>query len=281
MKFRKHLSASIERILPGWQDKFLSYKKLKKQLQKIYPKDDLEERARKRTRLEDGHEEQVEEQEVNCFMELLDKEIHKFNEFFLDKEEDYVIKMEVLQERVGEVKGSLLESLEVVRQITEFHGEMVLLENYSALNYTGLVKILKKYDRRSGALVRKPFIQKILQQPFYKTDGLNNLVKQCEQMVEHLLSSNPLEAPSPQTNNVPDNEGAGGSEEGLQKVPEELEEIMNMENTYLRLTLSALRLLNDIRSRSPTVSELSLPLVQTEDVQDILGDPPIIEQAAE
>lgn len=45
-----------------------------------------------------------------------------------------------------------------------FHGVQVLLENYSNLNYTGLVKILKKYDKRTGLLLRHPFINTVLSQ---------------------------------------------------------------------------------------------------------------------
>ncbi|KAG6476466.1 hypothetical protein ZIOFF_065708 [Zingiber officinale] len=33
----------------------------------------------------------------------------------------------------------------------------------------GLVKILKKYDKRTGALIRQPFIEKVPQQPFFTT----------------------------------------------------------------------------------------------------------------
>ncbi|XP_042445018.1 SPX domain-containing protein 2-like [Zingiber officinale] len=42
-----------------------------------------------------------------------------------------------------------------------------------------LVKILKKYDKRTGALIRQPFIEKVLQQPFFTTDLLYKLVKEC------------------------------------------------------------------------------------------------------
>ncbi|KAG6474105.1 hypothetical protein ZIOFF_068029 [Zingiber officinale] len=44
---------------------------------------------------------------------------------------------------------------------------------------SGLVKILKKYDKRTGALIRQPFIEKVLQQPFFTTDLLYKLVKEC------------------------------------------------------------------------------------------------------
>jgi hypothetical protein len=43
-------------------------------------------------------------------------------------------------------------------------GAQVLLENYSSLNYTGLVKILKKHDKRTGMLLRMPYINNVLRQ---------------------------------------------------------------------------------------------------------------------
>jgi hypothetical protein len=44
-----------------------------------------------------------------------------------------------LQDRVARAAGmeSREELLRVHKEIVDFHGEMVLLENYSALNYTG------------------------------------------------------------------------------------------------------------------------------------------------
>ncbi|KAL5078790.1 hypothetical protein RYX36_007211 [Vicia faba] len=62
--------------------------------------------------------------------------------------------------RVHDGNGSNEQMIKIHKDIVDFHGEMVLLKNYNALNYTGLVKILKKYDKRTGALIRLPFIQK-------------------------------------------------------------------------------------------------------------------------
>lgn len=42
-----------------------------------------------------------------------------------------------LQDRVAKAKDSSEEIIKIRKEIVDFHGEMVLLENYSALNYTG------------------------------------------------------------------------------------------------------------------------------------------------
>lgn len=288
------LMALIEQTLPEWKDKFLSYKDLKKQLKLIYPN--------KRQRVDDDG---INRKEINDFVVLLEEEIEKFNSFFIEKEEDYIIQLKVLRDSIAEIRSSE-ELMRVGRDLVDLHGQMVLLENYSALNYIGLVKILKKYDKRTGALIRLPVIQKVLEEPFFKTDVLNKLVKECETMLSSLFSQNePSKAPGDEESGGGDTGGSssgvedtkvvaetkepsegssrGGGSDGGSKVaeelaaieklskapggegsdgvkdPEELSEIENKGNMYLKLTKSALRVLQEIRSGSSTVSMFSLP----------------------
>ncbi|CBI21037.3 unnamed protein product, partial [Vitis vinifera] len=262
MKFWKSLSNLIEETLPAWRDKFLSYKDLKKQLKLIYPKAD-DAHPNKRARSDGGGGEASDvTKEVTDFVRLLEDEIEKFNIFFVEKEEEYVIKLKELQDGVAKMDSNE-ELMKIGREIVDFHGEMILLENYSALNYTGLVKILKKYDKRSGALIRLPFIQKVLQEPFFTTDVLYKLVKECETMLDHLFSMNKEPSASSQL-----------------KVPKELAEIEHMESMYVKLTLSALRVLKEIRSGSSTVSTFSLPPLQTNSMEETWKKSTVLEQAA-
>jgi len=92
MKFWKILNNQIEQTLPDWRDKFLSYKDLKKQLKLIVPKE-VDSSSSKRRRLDDAEGEVT--KEVNDFLRLLEVEIEKFNGFFVEKEEEYVIKWKV------------------------------------------------------------------------------------------------------------------------------------------------------------------------------------------
>lgn len=100
MKFWKSLRNLIEETLPDWRDKFLSYKDLKQQLNLIYPKEG--DRPIKRPRLAGGEvdgrddDEEAVAKEVTDFVELLEKEIEKFNRFFEDKEEEYVMRSKVI-----------------------------------------------------------------------------------------------------------------------------------------------------------------------------------------
>ncbi|XP_057967628.1 SPX domain-containing protein 2 [Malania oleifera] len=286
MKFGKSLSNQIEETLPEWRDKFLSYKELKKRVKMIDPKvgDAGGERSSKRPRLAAGEKEAagMTREEVD-FISLLEDELEKFNTFFVEKEEEYIIRLKELQDRVAKAKDCNEQIIKIRKEIVDFHGEMVLLENYSALNYTGLVKILKKYDKRTGALIRLPFIQKVLQQPFFTTDMLYKLVKECETMLDHLFSTNEppssteagggVERSDPETTSTANNDG-------ILRGPKELAEIEYMESLYMKSTISALRVLKEIRSGSSTVSVFSLPPLQISGLEEAWKKIPILEQVA-
>jgi len=66
------------------------------------------------------------------------------------------------------------------RALADFHGELVLMEHWVSLNYTALVKILKKHDKRSNLSLRSPFLVSVLQQPFYSTEVLTQLITKTE-----------------------------------------------------------------------------------------------------
>ncbi|KAJ0603862.1 putative SPX domain-containing protein [Helianthus annuus] len=107
----------------------------KKRLKLIRSSDDSH-RPAKRTRFSDevsaGGE--ISDEEV-VFLQLLEQELEKFNSFFVEKEEEYIIKLKEFQDSVMKAKDSNEELIKIRKEIVDFHGEMVLLENYSALNY--------------------------------------------------------------------------------------------------------------------------------------------------
>lgn len=100
MKFGKSLSNQIEETLPEWRDKFLSYKELKKKLKLIEPK--TGERPNKRPRVEadslhgveKAEKEKMSKEEID-FKQLLENELEKFNSFFVEMEEEYIIRLKV------------------------------------------------------------------------------------------------------------------------------------------------------------------------------------------
>ncbi|CAH1449083.1 unnamed protein product [Lactuca virosa] len=294
MKFGKSLSNQIEQTLPEWRDKFLSYKDLKKQLKLINPQGksgDVCNREAKRQRVScgvagdwtagDGGIGGMSKEEID-FVDLLEKEIEKFNSFFVEKEEEYIIKLKELQDHVAKAKDSSEEMIKIRKEMVDFHGEMVLLENYSALNYTGVAKILKKYDKRTGAVLRLPYIQKVLQQPFFTTDLLYKLVKECEALLDLLF---PLTEPSASSEEA-DSSGAGDTDvastsgNARQLSAREYAELEYMKSLYTKSTISALRVLKEIRSRSSTVSVFSLPPMQVSVLEETWNKFSVLEQLA-
>lgn len=218
-----------------------------------------------------------------------------------------------LKERIEEVGTQKSESklseemLEIRKAFVRIHGEMVLLKNYSSLNFmgkqghprllplplllrillllllllplllpllllffspfvlnphavpvlphAGLVKILKKYDKRTGGLLRLPFIQRALRQPFFSTEPLTRLVRECEANLELLFplepevldsaaAADPLRHASPSPPPPPPAEASGDAQHGTIDV--------------YRSTLAAMRAIQGLRRASSTYSPLSL-----------------------
>ncbi|XP_071688728.1 SPX domain-containing protein 3-like [Rutidosis leptorrhynchoides] len=126
MKFGKRLKQHVQETLPGWREMYLNYKDLKKLVKLI--SSSLE----------------IENSEAE-FVYLLNNEIEKFNAFFMEQEEDFIIRHKELQQRIKRAnecellpEGEYEEEMARIRKdIVDFHGEMVLLVNYSNINYTG------------------------------------------------------------------------------------------------------------------------------------------------
>ena len=99
------------------------------------------------------------------FTKLLNDELKKFNRFFMNAEEDLVMRDRELGDafhRVVSHEGKESDGKEtktLIKKYADFHGELVLLEHWTSLNYTALVKI---------------------HQPFYSTEVLLELIKKTE-----------------------------------------------------------------------------------------------------
>lgn len=124
-------------------------------------------------------------QQEREFIRVLNHDLERINAYFMEAEEDAVIKLQALQDRVahGDENADSLRAAFV-----DFHGEMVLLLHWSLVNYAGVAKILKKHDKLLGTVGRPlhPFLANVLQQPFTSTEGISRLVKETEAHVQDL-----------------------------------------------------------------------------------------------
>ncbi|XP_055804675.1 SPX domain-containing protein 4-like [Solanum dulcamara] len=261
MKFGKEFTTHLEETLPEWRDKYLCYKPLKKLLKHLPSTGD---------NLPDGGENPPAPLPPpphlqDWFVRILNEELDKFNDFYVDKEEEFIIRLQELKERIERVKeksgkdGVLTKDSEfsdevmgIRKDFVAIHGEMVLLKNYSSLNFAGLVKILKKFDKRTGRLLRLPFTQLALDQPFFTTEPLNRLVRECEENLELLF---PLEAEV-----VESDATAGGTTSYASNVSLALPLGEDNVDIY-RSTLAAIKAIQGLKKASSTYNPLSFSYI--------------------
>lgn len=119
----------------------------------------------------------------------------------------------------------------------------------------GLIKILKKYDKRTGGLLFLPFTQVAVHQPFFTTEPLTRLVHECEANIEILF---PLEAEvieSTSTTQDKLDQPSNNSAKALSKTPSNLGEETG---DIYRGTLAAMRAIRGLHKASSTYNPLSM-----------------------
>ncbi|CAO2816321.1 unnamed protein product [Amaranthus hypochondriacus] len=274
MKFGKEFRIHLEDSLPEWRDKFLCYKPLKKLL-KRFPKNpisvlhfntqiqhltqDLSQQDSSRCGPSGSERFMSLDEFQDWFVRLLNDELDKLNDFYVEKEEDFIIRFQELKERIVRVRENKTEGvtasetefseemMEIRKEFVTIHGEMVLLKNYSSLNFAGLVKILKKYDKRTGGLLRLPFTQLAAHQPFFTTEPLTRLVQECEANLELLF---PLEEEVTESTSAP-------RDQNRTNIPPDASSLGDTTHDIYRSTLSAIRTIQGLRTSS-TYNPLSI-----------------------
>lgn len=91
MKFGKEFTTHLEETLPEWRDKYLCYKPLKKLLKHLPSTAD--------NNLPDGGDNPPPPPPPphlqDWFVRILNEELDKFNDFYVDKEEEFIIRLQV------------------------------------------------------------------------------------------------------------------------------------------------------------------------------------------
>ncbi|KAH9318916.1 hypothetical protein KI387_020685, partial [Taxus chinensis] len=138
MNFEKWLRILLQQTLPEWRAHYISYKLLKKQIKLIATANQNN----------GGEKHFWSEGEINLdglngnevkFIHLLNAELHKLNKFMEEKIGDCHIRLQVLKNKIQQLNSATGKNKEVIRlgkDLVNFHGELVLLENYSVWNYT-------------------------------------------------------------------------------------------------------------------------------------------------
>ncbi|KAI4352545.1 hypothetical protein L6164_006784 [Bauhinia variegata] len=298
MKFGKELRTYLEQTIPEWRDKFLGYKSLKKQLnQQVGPGTAVQGGLLQRQIDDepnflmdvDGQQDRPEPAGQppldleEWFIGILIEELEKLNDFYVNKEEEFVIRFQELKRIVPLKEKSSKdntfasesefsqEMMDILKDLVTIHGQMVLLKNYSSLNFVGLIKILKKYDKRTGGLLSLPFTQVVLRQPFYTTEPLTRLVRECEANLELLF---PLQAEIIESTSPTEDQSKPSVDNATNISPETESSVgdLGQETLYIyRSTVAAMRAIRSLQKASSTSNPFSFSTLFRDQDADSTG----------
>lgn len=186
MKFGKYLEAR-QLELPEYNGHFIDYKSLKKLIKQLSVP--LQPAARNSPSLLCNLDESVIQQSLQehkaSFFFRLERELEKVNEFYLEKESNLKVKLEILQSRYEDCKkrGKLASKESVSYKhlrdgIKKFERDLAHLEQFMELNRTGFSKVLKKWDKRSHSHTKDFYLATVVSvQPIFTRNevaGLND-----------------------------------------------------------------------------------------------------------
>mmetsp|Transcript_29154 Transcript_29154/g.85476 ORF Transcript_29154/g.85476 Transcript_29154/m.85476 type:complete len:169 (+) Transcript_29154:196-702(+) len=121
---------------------------------------------------------------IGTFTELLDQEVEKVNDFYMDRIEEGVIILHAMTQNVDQVVATgtsdTTQIAAIQRALVSYHFNLLMLQNYVALNFTAVVKILKKLDKKFSTQHRKMYLESIVELPFYNCAALGQVVEDTE-----------------------------------------------------------------------------------------------------
>ncbi|KAG2612143.1 hypothetical protein PVAP13_4KG231210 [Panicum virgatum] len=124
-----------------------------------------------------------------------------------------------LQERIqwaAEAKPSSAAHAEIARiqcEVVDFHGQMVLLLNYSSINYRPR-QDPQEVRQAHGGVLRLPVITGVLQQPFFTTDLISEIVRDCEAMMEAVFPATATAAVFAASRDLEERQALAAAEQG-------------------------------------------------------------------
>ena len=124
-----------------------------------------------------------------AFTSLLDKHVETVNDFYMERIEEGVIILHQLHQHCEQIRSGVLRPefrAACQKSLVQLHFQLLILQNYVALNFTALTKILKKFEKKFEIPVRNDYIGAIVDLPFYRCDALGELVEQSERQFHSL-----------------------------------------------------------------------------------------------
>ncbi|KAH3679236.1 hypothetical protein WICPIJ_008670 [Wickerhamomyces pijperi] len=131
-------------------------------------------------------ERQLQENKTSFFFRL-ERELEKVNAFYLEKESDLKIRLEILVKKKNDaITKNRLGSKTSISYTTLYDGfkrftrDLDRLEQFIELNQTGFSKVLKKWDKRSKSHTKELYLSKAVSvQPVFNRDEISRLSDLC------------------------------------------------------------------------------------------------------
>ena len=121
------------------------------------------------------------------FFKKVGVEIRKVSEFYQIVEGQFLIRLQRIRWSLGvvtSVNDDSMNSINLERLLVacnKLHRDLLMLESYCLMNYSGFSKILKKHDKLTGYATRDIFMRsKVNKQPFVKPRALLDMISESE-----------------------------------------------------------------------------------------------------
>jgi len=176
MKFGKIFRATVEQRMPQWRDHVVNYKAIKQAIKK---------------QMAQGTHGSQPEEVAAAFTALIDQHVETVNNFYMERIEEGVIILHALNQHCEQIRGGGMRPelrTQCQRSLVAIHFQLLLLQNYVALNFTAVTKILKKFEKRFEIPIRNDYIGALVELPFYRCDALGDLVEETERQFNALAA---------------------------------------------------------------------------------------------
>lgn len=132
----------------------------------------------------------------------LGADMERLNSYFIEREEVAVIRMSLIQMELATkwASSSTEEKASMLQLLANFHGELVMLLNWSQLNYQAVAKLLKKHDKVTLGSLKETLLNHVLRMPFCSTGVLSRLARLVEKLHKDAFEQYCAEAAHPELN---------------------------------------------------------------------------------
>jgi len=171
MKFGNHLLQKQKEAAPEWRDYFIDYVSLKQYIKTEISMYSIHFSPEKMKWKPENNELDFAsdinfklgklQANISIFIKKLDKEVEKLSDFF-----DQNVKS--ISDEYHKISNDLTAAKNLFKKI-------IILEQFIMLNYTGIVKIMKKLDRHSGLKLSEPYMFRLVYLPFYHSEEINTI----------------------------------------------------------------------------------------------------------